>query len=351
VVEGLALLLEPRFFPLERSVPPPAPVVSAEFPTIRAATEQLRAEHADWGTSVPLAEDPQVGWALAPGATFNSGGVVIRSDERGLRVSDLPSFQRGELRLLSLGDSSVFGVGVPAEGVFLSIAADLLSRSWSRPVAAVNGGVPGHSSEQSLALARQLVPEVQPHWLVVACLWSDVYGKQHEFLAQAGTYFPALRGSLRMLASYRIARRLLVSWLESRKVGWMVSRDDLGSLDGGLPTRVALSSYVQNLRAIGELARQQGSRVIFVQLPAPMDLDRVPPPPTVQRFRAAMASVADELDAPLLDGPELFDRSGATIGFFQDNVHPTNEGHLLLGVGLAHTLLEQAPPAATPPAP
>ncbi len=339
-LELLARGLEATLLPVRRSVPIPAPVVGGQFPSIHAAVEELRAEHPDWGESIPLAEDPQLGWALAPGAQFRSGGVRIRSNERGLRVSDLPSFEDGELRLLSLGDSSVFGAGVDADQVFLSVAGHVLARAWKQPVAALNGGVPGHSSAQSLSLARQLLPEARPHWLVVANLWSDVYGKEHEYLLENQTYLPALRGRLRVLASYRVTRRLLLPWLESRKVGWMVDHDDLGGLDGGVPTRVAPSAYVGNLRSMAALAQEQGGRTAFVMLPAPMDLDRAPIPPTVLRFREAMRAVARELDAPLLDGPELFRSSGATIGFFQDNVHPTDDGHRLLGVGLADLLLE-----------
>jgi len=342
--EGVAQLLERTVLPYERQVPVPAPVTSGDFPKIRAAVELLRSEHPDWGERIPLAEDPDLGWALAPNADFRSGGVTIRSDERGLRASDLPSFQDDEIRLLSLGDSSVFGAGVESPDVFLSVTGSVLARAWDRPVAALNGGVPGHSSVQSLGLATELIPQAQPTWAVVANLWSDVYGKEHEFLLESQAYLPALRGRLRMLASYRVARRLLLPWLDSRRVGWMVTHNDLGGLDSGQPTRVPLSNYVENLRAMAGLTRQYGGEVVFLILPAPLDLDRAPVPPTVARFREAMRAVAQEQDAPLLDGPALFRSSGATIGFFSDNVHPTVDGHRLLGVGLADLLLQQGEP-------
>jgi lysophospholipase L1-like esterase len=110
---------------------------------------------------------------------------------------------------------------------------------------------------------------------------------------------------------------------------------------------VPLSGYVANLRAIAALTREHGGRVAFLVLPAPMDFDRAPVPPTVSRFREAMKAVAREQGAALLDGPDLFLRSGADLGFFADNVHPTADGHRLLGVGLAQVLLEQGEP---PPA-
>ena len=343
-VEGLARALESSVLPFERHLPVAAPIVGlGDFPEIRAAVERLGDERPDWGTRIPLAEDPNLGWALAPNADFRSGGVDIRSDERGLRASDLPRFADDELRLLSLGDSSVFGTGVEAEEVFLSVARSVLARAWGRPVVAVNGGVPGFSSTQSLELGRQLVPAARPTWVVVANLWSDVYRRPESYRDQDRAALASARSALRHSAAYRALWRLLTPVLTARKVGYIDARDDIGEVGTARPCRVALPDYAANLAAIADLCAQLGARVAFLILPAPMDQDAVPPPHAVQEFRATLRRVAGERQAPLLDGPALFAASDAGLALFDDHVHPSVEGHLLLGVGLAD-LLKDLPP-------
>ena len=84
-----------------------------------------------------------------------------------------------------------------------------------------------------------------------------------------------------------------------------------------------------------------GIQPVFLVLPAPMDFDTVPPPETVIAYRAAMATVAREAGAPLLDGPSLFKKEGSMNDFI-DQVHPSRSGHARLGHALADLLA--APP-------
>ena len=82
----------------------------------------------------------------------------------------------------------------------------------------------------------------------------------------------------------------------------------------------------------------------FLVLPAPIDLDSVPPPVTIQAYRYAMKRVAEANHAPLVDGSKLFKDMKVTITYFLDNVHPSPEGHRLLGQALAQALIEAGPP-------
>ena len=86
-----------HLLPTQRTLPTPSPNQKVTVPEVREA-ERALAGQPDWGTRIPLAEDPDLGWALQPGATFRGSGVTVRINNRGERGPDLPPRQPGEQR-------------------------------------------------------------------------------------------------------------------------------------------------------------------------------------------------------------------------------------------------------------
>jgi len=339
-LEIAARYAEEAWFPWHRSIPVPAPTHDPSG-TFQAEAQQAR-QKIESG-AIPLADDPERGWKLTPSMAMQSAGWSMRTNKDGMRGGELAPKPAGTTRLFSLGDSSIFGDGVDEDHVFTAVAAAELGRAIQAPVDSVIGAVPGHTSSQSLTTLRSFGARVTPDWVVIGNLWSDLYAgnfdvSDHSYLPESET--------LRRSALYRLAWRALTPWLTARKVSFLASREDVGSLDGtGTPTRIPLPTYLANLRAMADEAKKLGARPAFVMLAAPMDLDVVPPPVTVSAFRDAMRTVAAENGAPLVDGPALFKSAGATVGYFDDQVHPNAYGHALLGHGLA-VALEAAPQVA-----
>ncbi len=346
VIEGVCRLIEPRFFPYRRSVPiaaPAAPGADALREKLAAARDKAP-EDLPRHMPIPLAENPETGWGLEPNSRFDLEGVSIRANSLGLRGDEIPPLERGEVRLFTLGDSSIYGDGV-LEEVFSSVAAALLGKAWGRKVVGLIGAVPGHDSGQSLKTLKRLGRKVDPTWVVIGNLWSDVYRADGAHpIADDLSYLPPVKQRLRGYATYRILWQLLSPWLATQQVRWIQSREDVGRLEGGVGTRVPLEEYIANLRAMVAEARALGARVAFLILPAPMDFDKVPPPITVQKYRYAMRSLAEKLGAPLVDGPAVFKAAHAPMTCFLDQVHPSAQGHQLLGKALAEALLKVGPP-------
>ncbi|MDP2309565.1 MAG: GDSL-type esterase/lipase family protein [Pseudomonadota bacterium] len=337
-VEGSARLVEPLVVP-DRTIPLPAPqspgVASAQG--FKNALEQRRRSE---GLAVAMTEDESAGWALPPSTVRKEGNVTVRVNALGLRGPEVQPPAEGELRLLTLGDSSIFGVEVEEKYVFSSVAADRLREARGVPVTAYIGGVPGYDSTQSLANLRKVGPALSPTWVVIGCIWSDLYRTDD---TTRGTYRREIVGPFRGLAAWRIARWQLAPWLASERVRWLDGVEDIGAFDGeGLAPRTSLAAYRRNLEAIVADTRKLGARPAFVLLPAPMDFDRTPLPVSIAAYRATMKKVADEAGAPLVDGPALFLERGS-LSWFVDNVHPSREGHVLLGEALGAALVEASP--------
>ena len=188
----------------------------------------------------------------------------------------------------------------------------------------------------TVATLKALGGTVQPTWLVIGNLWSDLYRRDATIDVNA----ERARTGLRQLATYRLLWTTMGPALGAQKVGWVHSPEDIADgLDHA--ARVGFDGYVKNLRGMVAQAGLLNARVAFVVLPAPMDFDEVPPPPTVEAYRDGMRAVANESRALLIDGPALFRTAGTGVADFLDQVHPAPSGHRLLGIALARAILER----------
>lgn len=330
-LEGLAWVWEALMLPSERPFSIPSPGQNKPLKQ-RIRRLQQKLHH-----GIPMVADESLGWKLPRGVEVKVlDGLTVRFNTMGLRGPEVLPRKPQEDRILTTGDSSVFGHGVAEKEVFSTVAARLLTRSWGRPVSAVNGATPGHASWQALRMLDKDGSKLQPTWVVIANIWSDIF-RRHAFDAPQAR-LPRQRKRFGFMASYRVLGHYLNPWLRPLKVRWIGSRQDIATAPGGKGARVPLRPYIKNLRDMAKVTLDLGARPVFLILPAPMDFDELPPPELLQEYRHAMRMVAREFKAPLVDGPAYFRQKGAGIAWFFDQVHPSHKGHELLGQALADTL-------------
>ena len=188
------------------------------------------------------------------------------------------------------------------------------------------GATPGYTSVQALHTLQDVGRTIQPDFVVIATLWSDLF--------QSETPLERAGGQRHPMATYRLATRLLAPWLSAPTVGWI--EGDVGHTG---QVRVGLDQYTRTLDDLVRLARDLGARPVVLVLPAPVDLDLEPAPVRIQAYRSTLAELADRHGLPILDGPGLFRKNRATNADFFDQVHPSSAGHLKLGQGLAEVLM------------
>jgi hypothetical protein len=120
-------------------------------------------------------QDPVAGYSLAPGHSNEirvpEYRTTIRIDADGYRVPEEGASDDGEPRVLAIGDSFTFGVGVNAEAAWPEVLEQMLEEE-DRPDASVrNGGVGGYGALRSarLLMGRQEEwnPDVVVHLLYV----------------------------------------------------------------------------------------------------------------------------------------------------------------------------------------
>jgi len=141
----------------------------------------------------------------------------IRINAIGLRGPEVAAKAAGERRVLVLGDSMVFGIGVEDEETFPARLAQRLSRSLGVPVTGGNAGMPANGTLDQVRDLRRHLPTFAPD-VVVTCvyLWNDfdddVFGPREVVegysFGTAGARFVKSSWRARLALRSRVALRL-----------------------------------------------------------------------------------------------------------------------------------------------
>ena len=282
------------------------------------------------GSDGALHPSAELGWEVPPGPSraFGVRGATVVGPE-GTRAPPPRERPAGGLRLMTLGDSTVYGVLVGDHEVFSAVAAQHLEARLGRPVDAVNGGVPGYSTVQALRMYEGRLRGYRPDVLLIATQWSDA---QLAPAPDALRFRPAAAGPRELLAHsalFRLLEGILHGWQPVEEVRWR--------LEGGDGVRrVPLPLYRQNLDRMVQIAEADGAMPVLLWLPSQRDQARQPLDAPRPAYRAAMAELAAARGLLLIDGATPF--QGAQGRVMLDDVHPSAEGHALLGKIVADAL-------------
>ncbi|MEC7984424.1 MAG: SGNH/GDSL hydrolase family protein [Myxococcota bacterium] len=270
--------------------------------------------------------------------TANINSMGFRAPELEIPKPD------GIRRLITTGDSSVYGFGVEDQEVFSSVCAKKLGYK----VEAVNAAVPGYSSYQSLNLLKLRGTKVEPDLFVIANIWSDNNFDafvDKDILALYAGYEESFTGRAKRFLSKSAIFRML-DWrlrlkphrsdiVQKRKVGWQVGSNEHIGL-----RRVSINEYANNLDLMVKMALSINAEVAFVMLANEEDIEQSSGDKAWTPYRKVMEDTANRYGAPLIRVPTLFQSSGLSKrDLFMDEMHPTAKGHAIMGNALAELLL------------
>ncbi len=295
---------------------------------------------------VPLSAHPTRMWALSPGA-FHQHGAEYAVGENGLRKVEEEGAPH---RVLTLGDSSVFGHGVSDDDTLHWALGEALEEAGVS-VDVLCGGIPGYSTLQTQVLLEEVGWGLSPELLVVGSLWSD---NHYDFFEDAAWMEALARPAWRLeflldrSHAWRWLRRGTVSPEESEsreieaKIGWIRSPY---STQG---RRVALTRYA---RALDEILLEAAKRNVGVVVLAPSNRvrlrrDRGPHP--WDDYFAVMERVASRRGALWVDAVDgLLSAELKPEQAFLDEMHPTGDGNRAIAAELAQGLAKAGWPASS----
>jgi len=150
--------------------------------------------------------DPELGWSLDPGSHVHVVDRTrdldyhVRINSLGMREREIPPPQAGRKRILHIGDSVAFGVGVEAQWR----SSDFMGRALGGSAEVLNAAIPGFGTDQEVLLLERIARRLQPDIVVLDFFMvNDVInnGLEHVFLGTAPKPRFALQGDSLVLAS------------------------------------------------------------------------------------------------------------------------------------------------------
>ena len=274
----------------------------------------------DW--AVP---DPDLGYRGDPSRDV----AGITPNALGLR-GPLPQQPEGEdeTRILFVGDSTCFGVGVDLDETFAARATAGLTALWpDRPAHFVLGAFPGYSSHHSAILLDRLLP-LQPD-LVVLYVGARNDGDSARYYPDAE--IPARRA------------RTLATWHRVRLLRVLEALLDLGHrklLRRVLPETVRARVPPPAFRANVEhmLARLHSAGVPALIVLPPISPHFEARQPIVRRYRELLEETAAAHGVPTVSLDAAFAQPTSEPLFFDDGFHLAPAGHALVAAGIRATV-------------
>lgn len=113
--------------------------------------------------------DPELVFTFRPGYRGQMFATPVAINSLGIRDEEEPQAKApNEFRLLMLGDSVTYGLGVPLEKTFTKVLERLLAEAdSSRRYRACNAGVPAYNTGQEYRWLTRLVEPLQPDLVVL----------------------------------------------------------------------------------------------------------------------------------------------------------------------------------------
>ncbi len=278
-------------------------------------------------------EDRRWLWEPRPGAVFE-GDLVNEDCQRGRRT---PKERGDALRIVTLGDSSTFGLGVRDEECF-SRRLEALLKERGTPAEVVNLGCIGYSAAQAVALYEGKGVQWKPDIVIVAV------GAVNEHWAAPGDLSDRKKIALLSQPARRVLR-----WVERyssvRGLEALFSNTAPAEVDATpgaiapLPSlrRVSVDEFESLIEELAKETERNGAKLLVVIPPRRGDAEFGIP--TLVEYSNRLRKVVARLGLPSVDVLDEFrrrdladpalviDPRGSKL--FVDSYHPSKEGHAL----------------------
>ena len=142
-----------------------------------------------------LLEEP-IGYRNRPGLDGQFSGVPVRINRLGLRDHEVEDKAPGEYRILAMGDSVPFGIGVHYEDAYPhQLEARLNERPSAKRFRVLNMGVPSYNTEQELIQLKTLGLSLQPDAVTLYFSDNDIEPKNWGQIRRSHRYASLVRRS------------------------------------------------------------------------------------------------------------------------------------------------------------
>ena len=279
--------------------------------------------------------DADYNWTLAPNLeSFHNipGGEHLSTNSLGWRAVEVPPDKGDdEVRVMTLGDSSGYGLGVEDDATWSArLEYYLYAELRDRQVTVFNTACPGHTTHQGVKILQRHLPRVQPDLVIVGYnndpapeFYTDAE-RERQAAWSMGLRRLAYRSSF-----YLVLRQVLIGVIRGHFLTWTEDLDGTGDVVTERPKthRVPIDEYAANLRAMNRLVSDAGAQLILVRMPVNFGV-----PPLVDRFYdpdyiQVLQQESGDLGIPLVDVHQDWQQRNIEEFLLGHVFHPNVRGH------------------------
>ena len=296
---------------------------------------------------------PELPYVMRPGIRTTLGDIEIRTNALGLRGPELSPRDPEAVRVLVLGDSVVFGQGVPEHETFPARLAVELEARGAR-AEAINAGVQGYDTAAEAALLAHIGPEIAPDVVLAGMSLNDYEPPPRYHPIGVLVRQEAGLDEESWLARSELVLLLRWAWAGLRGELWhqrlqrfaeVASRSG-AAVDAAVaaeharfyarPDPRALARVRQGLGRLREESRRLGAHLLVAVFPEGWQLAE---PAGSRQPQDRLLEICRAEAVPCIDLLPAFREAGGTR--FLDTQHPNAAGHSLAAALVAPVVAER----------
>lgn len=272
--------------------------------------------------------DPELGFAPVPGSEV----AGFKLNKHGLRGPLLSTKKTpGRFRILYIGDSTCWGLGVKLVDSFAALATRLIAEdNPNRRVEYILGAFPGYSSYQSKIMLKKLLP-MEPDLVVFYVGANNDHTRARYF---KDSDIP-LR-SARLNATWHKIHLLRLIESFSDKIYRKFLRK-LRTRDA--KARVPIKEFHENVTEMVKSVIKHEAHVII--LIPPYSNHRLNRHPTIPKYQNSLETIARNFNVPFIKLQNIFESYEENLVYFSDLYHFNELGHKLTAYEIQRILAEE----------
>ncbi len=253
--------------------------------------------------------DADYNWTLAPNLrSFHNlpGQEHLSTNSVGWRAVEIPRHKDDdELRVMTLGDSSGYGLGVEDDETWSALLEYQLNvELGGKRTTVFNTACPGHTTHQGVKILQRYLRRVEPDLVIVG------YNNDPapEFYTDAERdKRGALARSLRRLAYrssfYLIVRQVLIGFIRGHFLTWTEDLDGTGNVVTERPQtqRVLIDDYATNLQAMNQLVTDAGGQLVLIRMPVNFGVPQLADKFYNPQYVEVLRSESQAMGVPVVD--------------------------------------------------
>jgi lysophospholipase L1-like esterase len=294
-------------------------------------------------------EDEALGYRTRPlYRGYAQGTIRLRTDAVGYRGTGDPRVKPDKtLRILGLGDSVMWGVGVQEEDTYMRRLEEKLNGRpvGSRRIETLNGAVVGYSTHQELRALERDGLRLQPDVVLIGFVLNDSFPSEDPFFNISKFHRPLLPDIRRRpYPDLPTPPSYLYRFLRSvarRTYGWQnrPADLDLGRRGRWSPGSFEMETWPvmqEHFSRIRQVATDAGVPLLIVLFPTQAQIHDAAPRPHPQTM---ITEYLQSIGLPFFDLIPALLRAGETV--FLDNSHFNPDGHEVVADEILNELLRR----------